>query len=883
MRWLCNAGALATAMAVAPAALAQQQTHAFDIPSQPLSSALLTFGRQANLSLAAPADISTSHVSPAVQGQMTAKDALERLLAGSGLIYEIVNGSTVRIYAADQAIRTPAGGDAAERRGQDRVIVTGTNIRGIYPESSPLQVFTAEDIARTGATTTEEFIGKLPQNLGTRVSIAPSSGEFASRAAQNREAVNGIDLRGLGAGTTLVLINGRRPALSSFGQAFDVSVIPTAVIERVEVLSDGASAIYGADAVGGVVNFVLREDFDGVESTASYGGVWNGDQRLGQAGHTIGHSWETGNAVTSFSYLSAVPLSTLEREYSLGAGPGYLSPLDQRYGLFSSIRQDIGERVRIGADLMVTRRNIKNDTTDPTTSSPTHYVSKSGTDQYFGNLALDVDLTNDLRASLAASFSEVDVVSAHRGIIGQTDFSLQFDTNHSAVDLTAMLDGVLFSVPAGQIAFSVGGGVLEEEYWASRQLRGGVSDRTLGRRTSYGFGELFIPVLGPAQNVPFAHRLELSLAGRYTEYEDKSEPSIGADFGDKFSPKLGLLWAPARDVNVRATFGESFRAPSLSDVDPTARVSTLAAPRPVGGVVTQLLTLTGPAPDLRPETSDSYTVGLDWTPSARPSLRVSVTYFNIDYHDRISATGTFNSAAFANPDAWPEKIYIPSSVEQLAALLATYPTTTNVTGISLVDKQAAAQQLLNLPSFRVNDSRTLNLALSKLDGIDVGISDGFKVPWGDLSFGLDATQMLAYRQQPTVSAPVTSVVDTLFRPASLRGRAFTGLSRGTFTTNLALNYVDDYENPYASGGSETVDSWMTVDWNASWDFAASAQNLWGDMRLSLSVQNIFDEDPPLIRTANPGAAMGLLVPVGFDSANANPFGRTVSLSLKKRW
>src|SRR5262249_4297006 len=150
-----------------------------------------------------------------------------------------------------------------------KVTVIGTTISGVYPASSPIEIYTSEDVARTGATTTEQFIAKLPQNLSTQSQYA--AGQVVNQL--NFDGVSSIDLRGLGVGTTLTLLNGHRMALSSSGRSADVSLIPASAIERVEVLTDGASAIYGSDAIGGVVNFVLRDNFEGAETRLSYGGV----------------------------------------------------------------------------------------------------------------------------------------------------------------------------------------------------------------------------------------------------------------------------------------------------------------------------------------------------------------------------------------------------------------------------------------------------------------------------------------------------------------------------------------------------------------------------------------------------------------------------------
>ncbi|MCX2894960.1 TonB-dependent receptor [Stenotrophomonas lactitubi] len=151
----------------------------------------------------------------------------------------------------------------------DRITVTGSNIPRTNTETpSPVQVVTRQEIDRTGKTTLAEYLqtitadgaGSIPKTFGNG---------FAGGGA-------GISLRGLGAGSTLVLLNGRRMAtygLADDGQKVftDLSTIPLDAVERVEVLKDGASAIYGSDAIAGVVNIILRSDFQGAILRASYG------------------------------------------------------------------------------------------------------------------------------------------------------------------------------------------------------------------------------------------------------------------------------------------------------------------------------------------------------------------------------------------------------------------------------------------------------------------------------------------------------------------------------------------------------------------------------------------------------------------------------------
>src|SRR5687768_259885 len=165
------------------------------------------------------------------------------------------------VLAADDSIET--------------VIVTGSNIRRADTETAaPVQIVTREDIDRTGKTTLGDYLqtltadgqGSVPKSFGTG---------FAAGAA-------GVSLRGLGAGSTLVLLNGRRIApygLADDGQKIftDISVIPLEAVERVEVLKDGASAIYGSDAIAGVVNIILRQEVEGLTAKASFAASEEGD------------------------------------------------------------------------------------------------------------------------------------------------------------------------------------------------------------------------------------------------------------------------------------------------------------------------------------------------------------------------------------------------------------------------------------------------------------------------------------------------------------------------------------------------------------------------------------------------------------------------------
>src|SRR5688500_15157043 len=203
---------------------------------------------------------------------------------------------------------------AADPRADIKVFVTGTHIPRSDVESAlPVQVITREEIERSGATTAAEVMRKVSANvLGHNEQLAVS--DFAGGG------LSSVNLRAIGDGSTLVLLNGRRVANYAFnGGAVDVNSIPLAAIDRIEILKDGASAIYGSDAIAGVVNFILRKDFRGVELTAY--GSWTqhggGDQR--QAIGTFGYgdlAKDRFNVFVTASYQKDDSLHASERSFA---------------------------------------------------------------------------------------------------------------------------------------------------------------------------------------------------------------------------------------------------------------------------------------------------------------------------------------------------------------------------------------------------------------------------------------------------------------------------------------------------------------------------------------------------------------------------------------
>jgi len=177
-------------------------------------------------------------------------------------------------------------------------VVTGSRLRGGV-SASPVFVLTREEIDRRGLQDIEDIIRYIPQNYSTMT----AGGSFDYRSPRFAQGLVTINLRGLGEGSTLVLVNGNRIAASPAedGTFTDVSTIPFSAIERVEVLTDGASAVYGSDAVGGVVNFILRRDYRGAESTVRYENSSSGGHRK-VVEQTLGLTWDTGSLTASANF-----------------------------------------------------------------------------------------------------------------------------------------------------------------------------------------------------------------------------------------------------------------------------------------------------------------------------------------------------------------------------------------------------------------------------------------------------------------------------------------------------------------------------------------------------------------------------------------------------
>ena len=197
----------------------------------------------------------------------------------------------------------------------EKIEVTGSNIKRIEGESAlPVTVITKKDIEKSGATTTAELLDKLQLNSGGVYNISQAAGDAG------KPGFSGASLRGLGTTNTLILLNGRRVANHAFdGASVDVNSIPLAAVERVEILKDGASAIYGTDAIGGVINFILKTDFRGIEGSYYKTDVRRGGGTTDKYTVTAGYgnlSTQRFNVLVSYDHEENDPIKASQRKFA---------------------------------------------------------------------------------------------------------------------------------------------------------------------------------------------------------------------------------------------------------------------------------------------------------------------------------------------------------------------------------------------------------------------------------------------------------------------------------------------------------------------------------------------------------------------------------------
>jgi len=667
----------------------------------------------------------------------------------------------------------------------ERISITGSRIaRTELVGSAPVTILDRAQIDASGAVDIASLLQIIPAANGASLS---TNRAFSSGIAT-------VALRGLSSRNTLVLVNGRRLSTVNPAGTVDLNNIPFGAIERVEVLQDGASAVYGSDAIAGVVNIIMKSDYEGLEVQFETGESSRGDAQRNIFDMTFGANFDKGNIMISANrtnqktyFMSDRPVTATANRTSLG-GIDLRDPIPEdsavvthpdggqmvvkpgvtdinswddmeafdwsndehmqnyweymtagvdtqresiwasgnyelsesvmayfEYGYTHSENQgknqiqsplDIwgegiavpasnsfnpfGEDVRVGRAMWETSVDGTRHSVDNKTNDRRYTLGLSGE---LGHWDWDISYTSEkfdstnhgteVSASrLAAAAGDSDACAARNDGCVSIDLFGRRDDGSITPEMAAYISeqgvsvnegtmstwminatGAAFELPAGEVFIAVGAELREEDastnvsriYEAGDVIFGGGGADTFSpepREITEVYAEAVVPVLS---DVFLAQTLEIDLAVRYSDY---------SDFGNTTNPKVGLKWRPIKDVLVRGSWSEGFRAPGLSElyagqsrgystgVQDPCRGDDWASlpgcsqqnPTPVAGA----WVVGGGEPTVQPETSESVTAGIVWTPSFVDGLSVTVDYYNIKKDNLIfgpSASEVVNDVA----------------------------------------------------------------------------------------------------------------------------------------------------------------------------------------------------------------------------------------------
>jgi iron complex outermembrane receptor protein len=829
----------------------------------------------------------------------------------------------------------------------EEVIVTGTSIRGVAPTGSALVSVTRDQIVAIGAQTTQDIVRSIPA-LGAFGQVLTPSADFGQVGIKP-------SIHNIGAGATLTLVNGHRMVGAGILQTnADPSVIPPSAIQRIEVIADGASSIYGSDAVAGVINVILRKNFDGAETSARYGvadNYWTYD--LNQV---FGRKWDGGSFMIAGEYTKNSAIFGRQRDFvrqdqrpigyndlrstaaippNITAGgatyayPGFsttpnlydtsqvgsLIPKASRFSVFSTANQQITPNIELYADAFYSKRKSTN-FVDPGGQTPTFTTANpyfmpvpgvAATSEIvrFNMLPLvgvlhtpsnlegmglttgvNFDVGHDWRVVLEGNLGHEDDHNDQQ-VVNATNFAkaVAATTTDTALDpflgrtnpavlagliahndarnvqelreVSLKADGPLFALPAGQVKLAAG---LQYHYESLEQTYRTVGvvgslKSALHRDFVSQFAEVLVPVFGGDFSWPGLRRLDLSASIRHDRY---------SDVGSTTNPKVGANWTPFEDLNFHASYGTSFRAPSLADKNPASidtRVQPLFASTqfaPPGAPPSNYFYLAGSDSGLTPEEGKTWSVGGDYSPPFIPGLKVGATWWRVKYSNIISI-------------AFPPALYTDASLAQFYtnnptdAQIAAFVGNLRVDGLAATDTASKVAYLHG--ATRMIDLRRKNLGILDASGIDFDLRYQKPIGPGSVSLSWTSTVMQDWK---TKVSPTAAEVDNFPNGTQIRWRSRTtaGWQASNYSLQAAYNYVGGYTN-LGVAAQPKVKPYETIDLAGSYDLPTTG--LLSGIQLTANIDNVADKDPPIRFTGN-----------GYSTIS-NPLGRTFAVGLRKTW
>ena len=842
-------GSIAAAMLVAsaPIALAQQAAEmAITLPAQPLGASVRELSLRSGQTILVDASLVEGMNGPAIHGVYTVEGALDRLLAGTGLSWTRLEGSIV-IRKESLSLQ--------ERDGGVGIVVTGSRIRGA-PIPSPVMVLDNQAIRDTGLADLGDVARSLPQSFGGGQN--PGVGfNVPSSTGGNVGGGSSVNLRGLGSDATLTVLNGRRVPYDSARQGVDISAIPLAAVDRLEVVADGASAIYGSDAVGGVVNVILKRDYDGVETRARIGGSPDGGNFQQQYSLLAGSRWNGGGGFLTYEYGRNTALMTNQRKYGRIRPDLTLLPASRRHAVAGSVHQDITDNLTIEIDGLYNQRTGK--FSYPTSTAANLAVSRitQSYDSYTLALSGAARLTlGQWELSLSGSFGK-----GRTYFQGDTFLNDQFASrawgryNNQSITGEISGDGPLFALPGGDAKLAVGAGIRANDFEIFRGV-GNINNAKPSQDSVYAFGEASFPLVGPAQAIPMLRSLSLSGALRYERYRG---------LADVVTPKLGMIYAPSDFLDIKASWGRSFRAPSFIQLY-SIEQAILYPITTFGGrgypAGTTALLVGGGNSNLKPEKARSWSATMALHPPGIAGASFELSYFHTRYVDRIVNPIPTAARALVDP-IYVNQIITAPTAQQLAEAIAHAAQFLNGAGAPYDPAKVGA--IIN----RAN----ANAGRQTIRGIDAQLS--YQTDLADGKMGLAANlTYLDSEQQISAAGPVEQLAGRLFNPPHWRGRGTINWSNGAFSAAATLSTIGGVKD-VRSTPALRIDGMTTVDISTRYRFHDGAGLLSG-VELGLSVQNLLNQLPSVVATS-------LYYDTPYDSTNYSAVGRFIALELVKKW
>lgn len=743
--------------------------------------------------------------------------------------------------------------DEAGEVEDEGIVVTGSRIRGAQSIGNVITL-DRTIIEETGVVDLGEALRQLPQNFSGGQN--PGVGAGAGILNQNVNAASAPNLRGLGADATLTLLNGNRLPYDAAFAGIDISAIPLAAVERIEVLPDGASALYGSDAVAGVINVILRRDFEGVETSAQIGASTDGGNFRQQVDIVAGTTWSSGGLMLAYDFTNNSAVDASQRDYSAPLeADTTLFPASERHAATLSAYQEITPDLEVSVDALYSRRES---------------TLRGGVPQNFQVRRPDLEswsITPSVRINLGSDWQ-----ARINGTFGRGDTRLDSQFLNSGTlsreivgclcnDLFAVeagAEGPLFALPGGDARLALGAGYRRNGFERTL-ITDGVTTSAFEARQEVRFfyGELFLPLVAPANELAGIEELSVTAAIRNEDFEDVEQFA---------APRIGIHYAPIAGLTLHGNWSRSFKAPTL--FQRFSPYQTLLFPAAVFGAgsgnETVLLT-SGGNPDVRAERARSITAGFEIRPEGIPGLTFSGTYYDIDFTDRVatpipgSVVSAFGDPAFAslfdfNPD--PERLtsLIAGSLNGLE----------NFSGVAFDPANVVV----------LADNRNTNVASWNVEGVDVRLSWTRQLE-SDHQLGLELSgTWLDSQQQVVAGLPDTQLSGTVFNPPRYRARGLARYDAGPFRGNIAVNYLGSLRDPRFAD-AERISPSATVDLGVTYDVIRGQEREAG-LAVSLTVQNLFNFEPERIGGLGP-------TDTPFDSTNFSPIGRFIAFGIRRRW